>query len=174
MSREIELSKGLVALVDDQDYGWLMTGGKWHARGCSHPYAVRTKWVGKRSHAETMHRLILPTDGQVDHINGDTLDNRRANLREATPSQNAQNRRRRADSRHTFKGVGRSVVPHLPWLAAITVAGKARHLGVFETEIEAARAYYLAAAELFGEFARLNFPARKEPSGYHKDDRTTF
>lgn len=159
MTREITLSRGYVALVDDEDYDWLMVGGKWSVRGHEpHLYAGRTIWEGKKCHGETMHRLILPTTAQVDHINGDTLDNRRSNLREATPSQNSANRKRRADSRNKYKGVGRTAGGGAPWLAAITVEGQSQHIGVFDTEEEAARAYDKFARALFGDFARLNFP----------------
>lgn len=163
MTREITLSRGRVTVVDDDDYEWLMTGGKWHAGGYEpHLYAVRTVWEGKHCYGQRMHRLLLPTDQMVDHINGDTLDNRRANLREATPSQNAANRKRRSDSNSLFKGIQRSLVPHAPWLASITVRGEFHYLGVFETQRAAARAYDSAARDYFGEYARVNFPKKEE------------
>jgi hypothetical protein len=91
---------------------------------------------------------------KVDHWNGDTLDNRRENLRLCTDSQNQANR---SDSRGTsqFKGV------HLDrdtghWVAAICKDRKSIHLGTFETEEDAARAYNAEALSLFGEFACLN------------------
>lgn len=159
MTREIPLSKGLVALVDDEDYDWLLADGKWHVTGYTHRlYAARTRWVGKRSFGERMHRLLLPGTAYVDHINGNGLDNRRSNLRPASAAQNAQNRRRRSDNRSGYKGVGKSVVPRKPWIAAIGVNGTHCYLGVFATAEEAARAYDAAAVERFGEFARLNFP----------------
>lgn len=111
-----------------------------------------------------MHRWIAETpDGyETDHENGDGLDNRRANLRTATPSQNSGNtgKPRRPDgSAHTsrFKGVswdksrGR-------WQAKICQNGRHRNLGRYDDEIEAARAYDAAATMAYGEFARLNFP----------------
>lgn len=156
MTKEIILSRGLVALVDDADYGWLMTGGKWNARGRpGNYYAARTIWEGKKCRGQVMHRLLLPTPGQVDHINGDSLDNRRANLRPASPSQNAANRKARSDSKSGYKGlhrVGRK------WQVSLTVHGRFVQVGMFRDKEEAARAYDAAALEHFGEFARLNFP----------------
>lgn len=160
MTREIPLSRGYVALVDDEDYDWITADGQWHVTGYGHRlYAARTRWTAeKRSYGERMHRLILPGARFIDHINGNGMDNRRANLRPATAAQNSQNRRRRSDNRSGYKGVGHSVVPHLPWISTITADGEVHYLGVFETAEEAALAYDTAALEYHGEFARLNFP----------------
>ena len=105
-----------------------------------------------------MHRLILgiTCDSQGDHINGDGLDNRRANLRPVTHAQNMQNRRGNGP---TFKGiycVERTT--RNPWMAKIAVAKKQIYLGYYATPEDAARAYDEAAKKYFGEFARLNFP----------------
>jgi hypothetical protein len=104
--------------------------------------------------------MDAPADLEVDHINHNGLDNRRSNLRLATPSQNNANQRPRQDARLTskYKGVyydksrGR-------WAATIHVDGRTRGLGRYDTEDAAAAAYDHAAAEVWGEFALLNQPA---------------
>lgn len=110
-----------------------------------------------------MHRLIIgagPRD-YVDHINGDGLDNRRINLRLATPSQNSANRagdNRKAGVTSVYKGVSWNKTKN-KWAAYIHVSGKTRSLGAYVDELDAARAYDKAAAETWGEFARLNLPS---------------
>lgn len=103
-----------------------------------------------------MHRLIFslkwtPTT-EIDHKNGNGLDNRRENLRIATRSQNAANRFKRGGS-SKFKGV---CIAGKRWKAGIRQDGKSYHLGTFDTEEEAALAYNASATIRFGEFARLN------------------
>lgn len=161
MTKEIPLSKGLVALVDDDDFEWLVANGPWHAASLDgRVYAVHTEFEAPRTfRALRMHKLLIPGVRYVDHINRNSLDNRRCNLRAATASQNAQNRRRRADSKWPYKGIrGISDSRPNPWLASITLAGKTTHLGTFPTAELAARAYDAAAIENFGEFAAINFP----------------
>ena len=154
--REIPLSRGLVALVDDDDYDRVTAVGKWYANPNHRTfYARKNFWRQGRYIAVLMHSLITGWPSP-DHVNGNGLDNQRHNLRPATSSQNSQNRRMRSDNTSGFKGVylrdrGR-------WVASIWTAGKNRHLGLFATPEDAARAYDAAAAEIFGEFARLNFP----------------
>jgi hypothetical protein len=107
-----------------------------------------------------MHRqLIMPLKGlQVDHINGNGLDNRKANLRICTPSQNGCNRNRISRSQSGFKGV-RWLKERCNWRAEIGLYSRHYNLGSFSSAIEAALAYDKAARELHGEFAHLNFPA---------------
>jgi len=159
----IPLTQGKFALVDAADYERLACYS-WQARSCRHPggekwYAKRDRYWGDRSAGQPltihMHQEVLGLDRQglrVDHINGDGLDNRRANLRVATQSQNLQNAKRRAN-RSGFKGVQRSRVR---WVARIKVAGRSQHLGCFDLVEDAARAYNRAALEHFGQFARIN------------------
>lgn len=146
----------LVAFVDDLDYEWLSLY-RWHLfKGRKQNYAARSYFNdGKWSHRK-MHQDILRTKGRrlvADHINGDGLDNRRENLRLASPSQNARNQRAKGKF---LKGVsyhkGR-------YVARICCEGKSIALGSFDSEVEAASAYNKAATSLFKEFALINFMA---------------
>ena len=154
----ITLTKGLEALVDDEDFEFL-SQWPWHAfKGYAGKfYACRNSAPdanGKRSHI-FMHRVIANTpDGMdTDHINGNGLDNRRANLRHASRAENMWNRapNRGGSSRH--KGVYWHR-QHNKWCASIQVEKKRLHLGLFETEQAAAEAYATRAALEFGEFGR--------------------
>ena len=107
-----------------------------------------------------MHREVANTpDGLVcDHINGDSLDNRKANLRSATHLQNCWNARKSPQSAYSkYKGVTFDKMRQ-KWNAQICVNGKRIFLGTFKDETEAAKAYDSAAKRHFGEFAALNFP----------------
>lgn len=154
----------LLALVDEADFP-LVTAYSWHPLVRAN---VTYACASRSNDTIYMHRLIVGTAGElhVDHRNRDGLDNRRANLRIATRTQNRVNSRkpRRADgqpSASSLKGVychrrnGRWTGK---WLARIGIDGKSRYLGLFASEIDAARAYDAAALEAWGEFARPNFP----------------
>jgi len=143
----VSLSKGRAwAIVDPADYpivvryDWALADG----------YAAR--WGGTR-----MHRIILdpPPGVEVDHINGDRLDNRRSNLRFCDDRQGAQNRKVRSDSLTGFKGVNRETPGR--WVARICVAGTQITIGSFASPEAAARAYDACALYYFGQFARPNF-----------------
>jgi HNH endonuclease len=143
MSVVIKLSKGKTTLVDEADLP-LISKNKWYANKTS-----RGRWYA-RFIGGYMHRLLMgnPPGMDVDHINGDTLDNRRSNLRLCTHTQNLQNRVIRGR-----KGIWKYSTR---WRARITVNKKAIHLGVFDSPDEAIAAYDQAAIRYFGEFARLN------------------
>lgn len=163
--KEIALTRGLLTLVDDEDYEPLSLY-RWHAAVWrSNTYAARRQYLGGGRAAGqflyiTLHRQLLglpPGDPrQVDHVNGDGLDNRKANLRLATQLQNRHNARSLGGASR-FIGVCR-VSSSATWRAQVGHDGRTEHLGCFDSEEAAARAYDAAASRLFGEFARLNFP----------------
>jgi hypothetical protein len=111
--------------------------------------------VSGRRKRVLLHCELLGRTG-VDHINGDTLDNTRKNLRPATKSQNAMNSVKRSAASSKFKGVSWHK-QHKKWVTRITLGGRCHHVGLFHLEEDAARAYDCAASKMFGEFARLNF-----------------
>lgn len=156
MAKEIPLSQGKYAVVDDGDFEWL-TQWKWFfAKG----YANRTGSKGRKYRGKDipMHRQILdaPDGLQVDHINGDTLDNRRRNLRLVTSAQNHWNQAPVRGITSKYKGVSWDKPRH-KWTAHITCHYEQKNIGRFCSEEEAARAYDQEARRLFGEFARTNF-----------------
>lgn len=160
MAKEIPLTQGQVAIVDDEDYEWLMQW-KWYAiyrKNAKLFYAGRTE-KGHKS-ILLMHRALLkpePTE-LVDHVNRNGIDNRRSNLRVCTRSQNAANMKRKSGSSE-YKGVFRTRgrgKPGRKWAAQICVNYKIFNLGRFDTPEEAKAAYDKAALELFGEFARTS------------------
>ena len=157
--KEIPLTQGKVALVDDEDYNEL-SKFKWHAHLCSgHWYAVRRARESHNLKTILMHRSIMnaPTGLMVDHKNGDGLDNQRSNMRLATNSQNAANSKKVGNTRSIYRGVTR-IGKQVFWTASIKVNGDSMYLGRFQYERDAALAYDEKAFEVFGEFARLNFP----------------
>jgi len=114
----------------------------------------------KRRRTILMHREVLspPQGTEIDHRNGDRLDNRRANLRAATKAENQRNSRSRRGSSSVYKGVCWDTA-NGKWKATITVHRRTKHLGRYKSEREAALAYNAAALQHFGEFARPNFVA---------------
>ncbi len=153
MVKRIPLSQGLFALVDDEDYEWL-NQWKWTAhlgpggRVCAYRKVDQGK--GKLGRNIWMHRAMLnaPADMEVDHINGDALDNRRENLRLASRAQNLRNRKTFRNSKSGFKGVVFNPV-NGKWRVTI-------NFGTFDTPEEAATAYDEALKKLFGKFAKPN------------------
>jgi len=157
--RYIPLTKGLFAIVDASDYEWL-SRYKWTALvTAGKTYAIRSH----KGKTILMHRQIMnPPKGMVvDHIDGHGVNNSRTNLRTCTRQQNLCNTRPRG-GRSQYKGV-RYDKRRKKWIAEITYKGKKRYLGAFDDELEAAQAYDAKARQLFGPYARLNFPTH-DPS----------
>lgn len=164
--RRIALTQGKYAIVDVKDYEPLVRY-KWHAKKTPHTmYAVRSEWTGTKKVDICMHRQIMQVNGRifVDHVNHNGLDNRRANLRPATVTHSARNRRKlqRGCFSSNYKGVFRPV-GRKHWRASITVSDRRIFLGTFSDEKEAAKAYDAAARKYHGEFACVNFPERSRP-----------
>lgn len=154
------LTQGKVAIIDSVDAHWALRD-KWRFNG---GYAIRTRQPtdGPGSRYIWLHREILHPDSgeEGDHINRDTLDNRRCNLRIASRSQNGANRGLYANNTTGFRGIAYRARSKKgkPWRSGIQVNGRTLHLGCFYTAEEAARMYDKAALEHFGPFASLNFP----------------
>jgi hypothetical protein len=155
--RHVELTRGFVAIVDVGDYEWL-NGFNWFATLSKNgPYAYRTIQINGRGASLTMHRLITGAEpGEiVDHKDGNTLNNRRSNLRKCTQAQNLMNARLRSDNESGVKGVHFDRFRN-KWAAFISINGRSKNLGRFATIDEAKSAYASAAVIHFGEFARVS------------------
>ena len=150
----IKLTRGKITEVCDADYEWLTSMGSWC---CKKGYAARTTRQNGIDRMVLMHRLIMdaPEDVQVDHIDGNKLNNQRNNLRLCTGAENQRNRGVLSNSRSGIKGVS-WYPPSRKWQAKIKVDGQQIHLGCFHNWADAAAAYDKAAVEYHGEFAQLN------------------
>jgi hypothetical protein len=154
----IKLASGGAALIDEEDLH-IVLGFKWYAAMSSRKfYAFRVRKKGHEKETPQMHRIIMGNpDGEVDHINGNGLDNRKCNLRICTRTENMYNRRPKRGGTSKYKGVWyERHANHGRWRAQIRAGGKAINLGSFHNEEDAAIAYNKAALELHGDFALLN------------------
>ncbi len=153
--RYIPLTRGLHAMVDAADYEWL-SKYKWYA---GRPTRAGKIYARRNIPGGTvlMHRMIMqPPEGMVvDHINGNTLDNRRCNLRVCTQTENIQNSRPRHNATSRFRGVYRR---GNKWEVKIRHKGKTYRLPPFDDEIEAAKARDRLARQLYGKHAWQNIP----------------
>lgn len=168
MTIEIQLSRGQKTIVDDCDAD--LNQFKWHASHCK-GYAGGGKFIARRSiysrtekdTIERLHRVVLSRmlgrpllrTEFADHINGDTLDNRRENLRLATHEQNMRNKKHYSNSKSGLKGATQDKRTG-KWVAYIGHEGRVKNLGAYDTPEEAHAAYCGAARVLHGEFANLD------------------
>ncbi len=165
MSKKIPLTQGKFAIVNDEDFEEV-SKYKWHAikSPCTY-YAQTSVHLGKGKDNKykikniSMHRFILiPEQSEdVDHRDGNGLNNTRGNLRTCTNSQNHANMKPQRGGTSKYKGVC-WYKTRGKWVTKIMFNYKNKTLGYYTNEIEAAKAYDQKAKELFGEFARTNFP----------------
>lgn len=153
----IKLTRNKSALIDDEDFD-KVNQFKWYCDKLG--YARTDKSINKNKKSIYMHRFLLncPTNMRVDHINHNTLDNRRINLRICTPSQNLQNAKVHPQNKLKVKGVSmkNDIYRKKPYIARIQLAGKQINLGYFKNIKEAKNAYNKAALKYFGEFAYID------------------
>ena len=157
--KQIALTRGQVAIVDDEDFEWL-NQFKWYAQQhhSGDYYAVRNVKENGKRRKQHMHKLILGIDGTEtmgDHIDTNKLNNTRDNLRVATCFENNRNVGISAKNTTGFKGVYLDKKCN-KFFARIMANKKSIHLGVFPTAIEAAIIYNISAIKYHGEFARIN------------------
>lgn len=152
--KQIPLTQGKFALVDDEDFQ-MLSEFKWQYG--SWGYATRAVRIDGRIKHIRMHRLVMgtPDDVDIDHINGDKLDNRRENLRVCNDSQNQANIGIRKNNTTGYKGVSYNKRRN-NYMATIRVNGNKKYLGSYTNPKDAAVAYNLAAVKYFGEFAYIN------------------
>lgn len=151
---------GLTTIIDREDWDKIKDY-KWYSkkvtgyRDETHHVMAGVKNEYGKATTITLHRLIMdaPKGMQVDHINGDTLNNSKDNLRLATASQNSANKRAQKNNKTGFAGV---VKVYNKFRATVTYQGKQIYLGLFKTSQEAARAYDQKKLQLFGQFAKTN------------------
>ena len=155
--KEIPLTKGLFALVDDEDFDRL-NQWNWRAKKSRKTFYADRHFEkdGRRTYVH-MHRLIVdaPLELEVDHKDGNGLNNQRYNLRICTQKQNRRNISVQKNNRLGYKGVHQESKGSFS--ARITVDKKLMWLGSYKNPIDAAKAYDLAATKHHGEFARTNF-----------------
>lgn len=161
--RLLKLSCGRKTIIDDEDYINLSNIGWFIQNRCGNDYIFGNVLINGKRKCVQLHRYILKVNGFdncVDHRNGNTLDNRKSNLRSCKRGENNRNQRLRATNKTGFKGVCKSNLKN-KYRATIRKNGKQTHIGYFRTPKEAALAYDREAKMSFGEFARLNFPEKK-------------
>lgn len=156
--KEIPLTQGFVALVDDEDFE-CASDNRWYACRIGHTvYARRNARLADGTRrVEYLHRVLVPGAGLVDHRDGNGLNNTRANLRAATKANNSHNSGPQRNNTSGYRGVSRHSATG-KWQVHIRVSGRRHYLGTYADPVEAARAYDAAARAHFGEFARPNFP----------------
>lgn len=148
----IPLTQGLYALIDKDD-AVMLGQWRWNA-SCKQQYATRSISIDGSRKMLYLHRLLLPTQLHVDHKNGNSLDNRRSNIRPATVSQNLRNKRIRIDNTLGVIGVTKHLKGRKVWQAWVRVDGRKKSLGYYGTIEEASEARRNGEKLYYGEWAR--------------------
>ncbi len=160
LSKRGKRYKGFFTLVDDEDYEELIKR-TWsvHFGNTGKKYTASYYKFGGKQKMLVMHRVVMGLSHgdkrQVDHISGNTLDNRKCNLRLCTGTQNGYNNKIQKNNTSGYKGVSWDK-KNKKWKAKVCSCGKEFFLGRFNNKISAANEYNKKAIELHGEFARLN------------------
>lgn len=166
----IPLTQGEFAIIDPEDFD-RVSKLTWHLldQKIISKYAITNIKINGKNTTMRMHRFIMNAHESIkyDHINGNGLDNRKSNLRVCTPSQNTMNAPPQRNGTSKFKGVFWDNQKN-KWACKIKFNGKSIHIGFYNNEIDAAKAYDLNAIEYFKNFARPNFNRcyYENPSGY--------
>lgn len=161
--KQIQLTKGQVALIDDEDfddisqYRWFAVAPR--QKDYTHSWYAATKTGGRNI---SMHQLLMnpPIGSCADHIDHNGLNNRRSNLRITTTRENSWNTNKHKNCTSKFKGVAWNREKS-KWQVRICINGKEKHLGWFHNEIEGANLYDFVAIQFFGPFAKVNFPTQQ-------------
>lgn len=156
--KKIPLSQGKFALVDDADFEWLNQWNWYANKNHNTYYAVRSGKLNGKNTLILMHRQILGlTDPKIygEHWDGDGLNNQRSNLRPATNSENQKNKKSKTNGTSKYLGVSWDKGCR-KWVCHINIDGKAKYLGLFTDETQAALKYNEYAKIHHGDFARLN------------------
>lgn len=156
--KEIQLTRGKVALVDDEDYERVSQVHWCLDKGVNTFYARTYKRIGKKKISIRMHRLILnaPKGMEVDHKDGNGLNNQKENIRLCTHAENQQNKQTQKNNTSGYIGVQWSE-DKKRWVVYLTVNKKQKYFGSFRDKVEAAKAHDKATLKYRGEFAFLNF-----------------
>ncbi len=158
MAKEIQLTQGKVAIVDDEDFDFL-NQFNWQANKNGNTFYVNRNFrISNNKQGKIyMHRLILNAKKEyvIDHIDGDALNNQKNNLRICTHAENMRNSQIPINNTSGYKGVSYNK-RYKKWEAHISFNNKLLNLGSFIDPIDAARAYNAAAIKYHGEFAHIN------------------
>jgi hypothetical protein len=159
MAKEIQLTQGKVAIVDDEDFEYL-NQFKWFASKQKNDkfYVGRNIPVSNKKQSKIwIHRFIMNPEKSmvIDHLDGDPLNNQKKNLRICTHSENMRNRNLYVNNTSGFKGVYWHKTTK-KWMSYIRINKKSLYLGIYTCPIDAARAYNEAALKYHGEFAHIN------------------
>jgi hypothetical protein len=156
--KELKLTKGYVAIVDDEDFEIV---SQWHwsaTKCCDKVYARRTQRYGNKKVQVYLHRYLMNIhlcDKTVfcDHKDRDTMNNQKSNLRVCTAAENQRNKTKKRNGMHKYMGVSAN---HKRFSASLSLNGKRVYIGTYDTQEEAAIAYNKKKIEVHGDFVNLN------------------